>query len=100
MKKLKPLLLSLLFLIACQSEPREVLTSENAKTDAIQLLNDLQMKYNGIHCTQPAESMWDRHEYVICTASTKDEFAKINCQLHNCTLVEKKALRIKFGIIK
>lgn len=100
MKKFKPLLLSLLFLTACQSEPREYLTAENAKADSIQLLNDLKVNYKGIHCTEPTRAMIDGHMYVICTASTDDEWIKINCRLHNCLLIEKKALRIKFGMFK
>lgn len=98
---MKYLLLAILaFSIGCSSTPQEVLTSENAKADAIKLLSDLKIDYNGIHCGQPNKSVWDNHNYVICDVSSDSESSKIHCELHNCQLFEKKAFRIKFGLIK
>ena len=94
------LIINLMVLIACQSSPQEVLTSENAKVDAIKLLQDLKFDYKGIHCGQPFKTMMDRHNYVWCNVSSDSESAKIHCKLHDCQLVEKRSLRIKFGWMK
>ncbi len=100
MKNYKSIILTLFILTACQSSPQEVLTSENAKVDAIKLLQDLRFDYKGIHCGQPFKTMMDRHNYVWCNVSSDLESAKIHCKLHDCQLVEKKSLRIKFGWMK
>jgi len=97
---MKKLLILSLLLIACQSEPKEFLTSQSAKTDSIQLLNDLQIKFEGIHCGEPRQTFMAKHDYVICDITTKEEMLKTNCRLHDCQLLEKRALRIKFGFLK
>lgn len=94
------LIITLAFTSACSSEPQEVLTSENAKVDAIKLLSDLKIDYKGVHCGQPNKSMWNNHDYVICDVSSDSDSAKIHCELHDCQLFEKKAFRIKFGLMK
>ena len=96
----KSILLTLFILTACSSEPQEVLTSENAKADAIKLLSDLKIDYKGVHCGQPNKSMWNNKDYVICDVSSDSDSAKIHCELHDCQLFEKKAFRIKFGLMK
>ncbi len=89
-----------LFLFGCQSTPQEIITSENARIDAIQLLQDLQFDYKGIHCGQPILTFYSDQNQVICDVSTKSESAIVKCKLHDCYLIEKKAFRIKFGITK
>lgn len=85
---------------ACQCEQQERITSESAKIDAEKLLSDLKIDYKGIHCSQPRQTLMGRNDYVNCDVTTKSESIKINCKLHDCTLIEKRALRIKFGILK
>jgi hypothetical protein len=98
---MKYLLLTILtFSIGCSSNPQEVLTSENAKADAIKLLSDLKIDYKGIHCGQPNKSVWNNRDYVICDVSSDSEPAKVHCELHDCQLFEKKSFRIKFGLMK
>lgn len=94
MKNNKYIVLTLLILAACQVTPQEVLTSENAKIDAIKLLSDLKIDYKGIHCRQPFKTMMDRQTYVSCNVSSDSESAKIHCKLHDCQLVEKNRFEL------
>lgn len=86
-----------MFPISCT--PQESITAESARNDTIKLLNDLKMDYKGVHCSL-RNSAWDATRFADCEISTKDEILKVKCELHECRLIEKGALRIKFGITK
>lgn len=90
--KLIKLLIFSIFIVSCT--PRETITADSAKNDTISLLNDLKIDYKGVHC------VLNNSQLATCKISTSGDFLTSRCYLYDCELIEKNALRVKFGIVK
>lgn len=91
-------ILPIIFLLL-NCTPVEIITTEIAEANAKDLLSDLKIDYNGVHCGESTPN-YGRHNYVKCDATTKTENIKMKCKMHSCEIVEKFALRIKLGLMK